>query len=84
MATKLLASAVESAEIIDVSERKFHDLRKNPDFPKPVTLGPRCLRWRVEDLQAWVGALPDAETQAVPERLLDGKKAKRASRAASK
>ena len=22
-------------------------------FPQPIRLGPRCTRWRLEDLQAW-------------------------------
>ena len=22
-------------------------------FPRPVTLGERCVRWRVEDIEAW-------------------------------
>lgn len=26
---------------------------KSSDFPEPVRLGPRCTRWRLEDLQAW-------------------------------
>jgi predicted DNA-binding transcriptional regulator AlpA len=49
---KLLADVHESASLIDVGERKFHELRKQPGFPAPVALGQRCLRWRVAELQA--------------------------------
>lgn len=64
MTERLLLSAVEAANIIGVSERKYHALRKNPDFPKPTVLGPRCLRWHVEDIQNWVRNLAAGEGEA--------------------
>jgi prophage regulatory protein len=28
-------------------------LKKDTDFPKPVSLSPGCTRWRLTDLEAW-------------------------------
>ncbi|QYA11721.1 AlpA family phage regulatory protein [Rhizobium sp. AB2/73] len=27
--------------------------RKEPSFPKPVTLSNCCTRWKIDDLEAW-------------------------------
>ncbi len=81
MAAKLLVSAVEAADSLGVSERKFHELRKDPAFPKPVSLGgPRCLRWRTDQLGSWAHSLPVAAPAPFPEHLLTGKRANRPSR----
>lgn len=29
-------------------------VKKRPDFPKPIYLGPRCARFKVDDLKRWV------------------------------
>lgn len=28
----------------------------DPSFPKPVVLSPRCVRWRSDEVQAWMDA----------------------------
>ena len=30
-------------------------LKSNPDFPKPVRLGVRITRWRIEDIESYTG-----------------------------
>lgn len=61
----LNVAALDASRILGVSERKFHALRHTPGFPQPIQLGPRCLRWRVAELQTWnesqtaIGAQPE-------------------------
>lgn len=42
---------------------KTHEIVREPDFPKPVNLGGRCLRYRLSEVMAWAeskreGAVP--------------------------
>jgi hypothetical protein len=69
---KLLVSAAEAADILGVSERKFHELRHDPKFAatvKTVNLGPRCNRFRVADLQAYVDSLEPVPPVSEPAHL---------------
>lgn len=34
----------------------IHERVKAGDFPAPVIKGPRCTRWRLSDVRAWVNA----------------------------
>ena len=77
----LSVPAAEAAELIGVSERSFHDLRRREGFPAPIRLfGPLRPRWRVADLCAWVESLPELEPQPMPTQLIEGKRLKRAGR----
>jgi hypothetical protein len=55
----ILVDARSAAATLSISERAFHVLRKRPDFPKNATvvIGPRCIRFRVETLHAFVLSL---------------------------
>jgi hypothetical protein len=55
----ILVDAPSAAAALSISERAFHSLRKRPDFPKNATvvIGPRCIRFRVETLHAFVLSL---------------------------
>ena len=63
----LILAALEAARKLSVSERKFHALRKQDGFPQPIQLGPRCLRWRMSDLQGWLQSQPTVATGPEPE-----------------
>jgi predicted DNA-binding transcriptional regulator AlpA len=43
----------EAREFLKVSRAMFCRLQKRPNFPRPVRLGARCLRWRVSELLAF-------------------------------
>lgn len=75
----LLVDAIEGAALLKVSERTFHTLRRSETFPRPVEgLGPRTVRWRRADLEAWVSGLPSTEAaRSEPQQLARGKAAKR-------
>jgi predicted DNA-binding transcriptional regulator AlpA len=80
----LSVAAAEAAELVGVSERSFHELRRREGFPAPIRLfGPLRPRWRVADLRAWVESLPELDSQPMPAQLLAGKQRKRAARKAA-
>lgn len=69
-----------AAEIFGCSERTFHKLRQgHPDFPQPVILAKRTVRYRRAELLAFVELLA-AESVALPEpRQLAASKRRRAA-----
>ena len=68
MQPPLLISADSAAQIIGISKRMLHYLRKREDFPKPIVLGPRAVRWRRQEIETWVAGLT-AETEKRAEPL---------------
>ena len=66
----ILIDASSAAAALSISKRAFHSLRKRPDFPKDATvvIGPRCIRFRVETLHAFVLSLVN-EPQGEPIQL---------------
>jgi predicted DNA-binding transcriptional regulator AlpA len=54
----ILMAAPQAAQLLGVSERRFHELRRDPNFPKAVVLGARCVRWSRAELTAYVECLP--------------------------
>lgn len=70
--SSLLLTARQGADLLGVSLRMFHGMRTV--MPKPVVLGPRCVRWRREDLQQFVLALQAAsEPRPEPPQLRAGR-----------
>jgi prophage regulatory protein len=37
-----------------MSHTSFWRLRKNSDFPKPLSLGPRSIGWREDSIDRWL------------------------------
>lgn len=60
--TVLIVDALQGAARLGVSERSYHELRKRPDFPRPVDIfGSARPRWRTKDLDEWVANLATIE-----------------------
>lgn len=55
----ILLTAPMAASMLSISRRAFHALRKRSDFPQDATvvLGTRCVRFRLEVLQAYAQTL---------------------------
>lgn len=71
----LLLSAKIASSMVGVSLRMFHELRRRDGFPKPVVLGPRAVRWKRQEIEAWVTSLTTvAAGRPQPEQLLRGKR----------
>jgi len=76
----LLVPASVGAKIIGVSERTFHAFRKREDFPKPIVLGPRAVRWRRQEIEAWVAGLQvETMPRPQPERLANSKRGRKSA-----
>ncbi|MBX9631442.1 MAG: hypothetical protein K2X67_13060 [Burkholderiales bacterium] len=55
--------------MLSISERLFHELRRTPEWPRPIQLSARCVRFRVSDIAAYIANRPAAGTRAEPEQL---------------
>ncbi|MBA3596470.1 MAG: AlpA family phage regulatory protein [Methylibium sp.] len=53
-----LLSTEAVRQLVGVGDRQFKLLRDTEDFPRPIQLGPRTLRWRAEDVSAWIASRP--------------------------
>jgi len=71
----ILVDAAGAAIALCLSKRSFHRLRKRMDFPMNATvvLGRRCVRYRLEALQAFAQSLASAP-QGEPEQLKRGRR----------
>jgi predicted DNA-binding transcriptional regulator AlpA len=56
----ILVDAVEGAgaRLLRISERRFHELRREPGFPAAVVLGARNVRWLREEIVDYARSLP--------------------------
>ncbi|HDR9496358.1 helix-turn-helix transcriptional regulator [Burkholderia stabilis] len=61
MAESALITPAEFAALMGLSRSSFYQRRYKGDLPDPVIAENRCLRWRVRDVRAWLGALYAAE-----------------------
>lgn len=69
-----LLSVVHAAAFLGISERTFHNLRRRPGFPAPVSLGKRALRWRRSDLDEYVRTLESVPPSPPPAHLVARKR----------
>lgn len=46
-------SALSVCGVLCIGRTKAGELIKEPDFPKPVSFGGRCLRYRLSEVMAW-------------------------------
>ena len=38
----------------------YHRMKTDPSFPKPIRMGPRCVRWEREAVEAWIASRREA------------------------
>jgi predicted DNA-binding transcriptional regulator AlpA len=76
---RLLLDAKESAVALRIGERAFHALRRHPGFPRPITLGARTVRWRLDDLHAWARSQKANDTAPEPPQLAAGRARRKSS-----
>ncbi|MCB4862551.1 AlpA family phage regulatory protein [Sphingobium sp. PNB] len=54
----ILLTDKEVATLMGISSRHVHRLRQtDPNFPKAISLGARCVRWKLAEVTAYVEAL---------------------------
>lgn len=44
-------------ERVGIKKSKIYELIRTDNFPQPVRLGRRNVRWRSDDIQKWIDAL---------------------------
>ena len=50
----------EVTEITGMSKTTVYELIDRDDFPRPVRIAKRSVRWRVADVQGWLDSRPAA------------------------
>ena len=65
----ILVDAVEGAQLLRISERRFHELRREPGFPAAVVLGARSVRWLRDELVDYARSLPRVGVLDAPVQL---------------
>lgn len=53
----VLIKAADVAEMLSLNIKTFYGFLKRPagaDFPKPIMLGERTMRWRKADVEGWM------------------------------
>lgn len=66
----VLLSDEQAAACLGVSTRKFHYMRDEAWMPRPVTLGPRMLRWPRAELEQAVANMPRQQASSPEPRQL--------------
>ena len=59
MANRLLTMK-EVRELTSLGETKLREMIDAGKFPRAKQVGPRAVRWRMSDVEAWIEGLPDA------------------------
>lgn len=54
---EILLRLPEVEAVVGVKKSKIYSLVQEGQFPAPVRLGPRSVRWRLTDVQAWIDGL---------------------------
>jgi len=49
-----LITIKEIGQLLGLSRSSVYVLTKSPDFPKPYSLTPRCLRWERLEVETWL------------------------------
>jgi len=55
-----LLSLKQVIALVGLAKSTIYRLMEAGDFPRPLKLGSRCVRWLVDDVNAWISNLPSA------------------------
>ena len=55
-----LLSLRQVIAMVGLTKSTIYRLMDAGDFPRPLKLGSRCVRWLVDDVNAWISNLPSA------------------------
>jgi prophage regulatory protein len=55
--TEKLLRVFEVEDLTAMKKSKLYDLVKQGQFPAPVRIGPRAVRWRLSAVQKWIDGL---------------------------
>ena len=55
-----LLSLKQVIAMVGLTKSTIYRLMEAGDFPRPLKLGSRCVRWLVDEVNAWISSLPSA------------------------
>ena len=58
MATETLIGRQEVERMVGLSRSTIYDAMRRGDFPLPLKVGPKAVRWRSSEIEAWVESRP--------------------------
>ena len=73
----LLVDVYRAAELLGVSVRTIHKLRRDPTFPLAISLGARATRFHTAELAAWADGQPRIAGRAEPAELTRARNSRR-------
>ena len=48
----------EVGQMVSLSRASIYRLMDSGDFPHPIRVGPRAVRWRLRDIEEWMSERP--------------------------
>ena len=48
----------EVVQMVGLSRASIYRLMDSSDFPHPIRVGPRAVRWRLRDIEQWMSERP--------------------------
>ena len=60
----ILLTREQVEAMLGVKKSAIYQWMRERDFPAPIRLSKKCVRWRREELEAWLAAQPRAEGDA--------------------
>ena len=48
----------EVEQMVGLSRTSIYRLMDSGDFPRPIRVGPRAVRWRLRDIEQWIAERP--------------------------
>lgn len=61
-----LLSTDDLQRVLNTSRSQLYVNMAKLGMPAPIRLGPRCVRWRAADIEAWLDTLAEATPKARP------------------
>ncbi len=58
MATETLIGRQEVERMVGLSRSTIYDAMRRGEFPLPLKVGPKAVRWRSSEIEAWVESRP--------------------------
>ena len=56
-------------EKVQLTRSSIYRLMRQGRFPLPLKIGPSAVRWRSDELSAWLESRPRAEGEIIPEAI---------------
>ena len=55
----LLAAKAVCARV-SLHRQRIYEMMNRDEFPKPIRIGPKMIRWRSDDIDTWIDQLTEA------------------------